>query len=82
MRKTSQSSNTNKRATNVSLSDGVLAQAKALQTSVSQAAEAGVEQDIARKRAQRWLIENREVIESSNEFVERHGLPLASKRMF
>lgn len=44
MRKVSLSSNTNKRAIHVLLSDGVLAQGKVLQTNVPQAAEVGVEQ--------------------------------------
>ena len=36
----------------------------------------------ATKRSERWLAENHEAIESSNAFVEKHGLPLAKYRMF
>ena len=36
----------------------------------------------ARQKAKAWLEENREAPESSNEWVEKHGLPLAKYRMF
>jgi len=76
------SRNVTKRATNVSLAEDLLSEAKALHINISQAAEAGVAQAIARKRSELWLAENQEAIESSNAFVERHGLPLAKYRMF
>lgn len=31
---------------------------------------------------ERWIVENREAIESWNVWVEEHGLPLAKYRMF
>lgn len=71
-----------KRATNVSLAEDLLSEAKALHINISQAAEAGVAQAIARRRSELWLAENQEAIESSNTFVEKHGLPLAKHRMF
>ena len=78
----SQSRSSTKRATNISLTEEILIQAKALHINISQAAEAGIAQAIARKRAERWLAENQEAIESSNAFVEKHGLPLTNHRMF
>lgn len=71
-----------KRATNVSLPEDLLAEAKALQINISQAAEAGVAQAITRARSELWLAENQEAIESSNAYVEKYGLPLAKYRMF
>lgn len=71
-----------KRATNVSLPEDLLAEAKALQINISQAAEAGVAQAVARARSELWLAENQEAIQSSNAFVEKYGLPLAKYRMF
>lgn len=71
-----------KRATNVSLAEDLLAEAKELRINVSQAAEAGLARAVAAKRAELWLKENQEAIESSNAFVERHGLPLGKYRMF
>ncbi len=72
----------NKRATNVSLPEDLLAEAKALQINISQAAEVGVAQAITRARSELWLAENQEAIESSNAYVEKHGLPLAKYRTF
>ncbi len=71
-----------KKATNVSLAENLLSEAKELRINVSQAAEAGLAHAVAEKREERWLKENREAIESSNAFVEKHGLPLEKYRMF
>ncbi len=71
-----------KKATNVSLAEILVAEAKALHINVSQAAEAGLARAVAEKRAQLWLRENREAIDSSNEYVDKHGLPLQRFKMF
>ena len=71
-----------KKSTNVSLAENLLAEAKELRINVSQAAEAGVTRAVAEKRAEIWLKENWEAIESSNTYVEKHGLPLEKYRMF
>lgn len=71
-----------KKATNVSLAEPLLADAKELRINVSQAAEAGLAQAVAEKRAQLWVQENMAAFESSNAYVEKHGLPLAKHRMF
>jgi antitoxin CcdA len=39
-------------------------------------------QAVAEKRAELWLAANREALESSNAYVEAHGLPLARHRQF
>lgn len=71
-----------KKATNVSLAETLIAEAKALHINVSQAAEAGLARAVAEKRAELWLKENREAIQSSNDYVDKHGLPLERFRMF
>jgi antitoxin CcdA len=71
-----------KKATNVSISETLLADAKELQINVSRAAEAGLDRAIAERRAEIWLRENLEALQSSNEYVERNGLPLAKYRQF
>ena len=71
-----------KRATNVSLAEDLLAEARGLRINVSQAAEAGLAKTVADKRAELWLKENWAAVESSNAFVEEHGLPLENVRMF
>ena len=71
-----------KRATNVSMSDALVQQAKQLGVNISQACERGLTEEVARVRRERWLEENREAIEAYNERVEREGLPLAAYRQF
>ena len=75
-------SETAKKATNVSISEALLAEAKELQINVSRAAEAGLDRAIAERRAKIWLEENRDALQSSNDYVEKNGLPLAKYRQF
>lgn len=71
-----------RRATNVSLGASLLAQAKALNINISQAAEAGLAHAVAKKQADLWIEANRAALDSSNAYVEQHGLPLAQHRQF
>ena len=71
-----------KKTTSVSMAEPLLVEAKALGVNVSQAAEDGLAKAVAAKRSELWLRENHEAIQSSNEYVEKHGLPLARYRMF
>lgn len=82
MSKATNSSSGARKATNVSLNEALLAEAKALRISISQAAEAGLAQAVAERRAALWLEANREALESSNRWVEENGLPLARYRGF
>ncbi len=74
--------NTARRATNVTLPADLLATAKSLGIQVSQAAEAGLRQAVSQRQAQRWLDENQAALESSNDWVQTQGLPLAKHRNF
>ena len=49
---------------------------------LSRTAEAGITKSIAEKRAVIWQKKNDKAIESSNTYVEKHGLPLEKYRMF
>ena len=71
-----------KRATNVSLAEPLLAEAKQLRINISQAAEAGVARAVAEKRAELWVAENRKAFECWNTYVEKNGLPLGKYRNF
>lgn len=82
MKRGQQSTGDTRRATNVSLSAHLLAEARALEVNVSRAAEQGLAQAIAERRAVLWLEENQDSLASSNAFVEQHGLPLAQYREF
>lgn len=74
--------NSARKATNVSINEALLSEAKTLKINVSKAAEAGLVVALAEKRAELWLAENRAALESSNAYVDRHGLPLAQHRGF
>ena len=71
-----------RRGTNLSIDTGVLADAKALDINISRAAEIGIAEAVKAEKGRRWLAENREALESSNAWVEKHGLPLAKYRQF
>lgn len=71
-----------RKATNVSLDAGLLADARLLRINLSRAAEEGLRQAVAKARARDWLTENAGALESSNRFFEEHGLPLAQHRPF
>ena len=71
-----------RRAANLSLPSDILDDAKALNVNLSRAAQDGIERAIAVERARRWKEDNAEAIRSSNEYVEKHGLPLEKYRMF
>jgi antitoxin CcdA len=73
---------TQKRATNVTLPEATLLEARALGINLSQACEKGVVAEISIKRREKWLAENMAAIEERNAWVEKHGLPLAKYRMF
>ena len=70
------------RPTNLSLSTALVDEAKALGVNISLAAAWGLEQAVAKTRAERWLEENRAALDSYNEYVEEHGLPLEKFRLF
>ncbi len=73
---------TSRKATNVTLAVGLVAEARELGVNISQAAELGISAAVMRRRQERWLAENQDALDSSNAFVERHGLPLAQHRNF
>lgn len=79
---TSRSVPSSRRAAELAIDEALLVEAKSLDVDISLAAEEGIAQAIADSKAERWLSENRAALDSSNTFVERHGLPLAGFRAF
>ncbi|BBU70015.1 hypothetical protein ICHIJ1_07120 [Fluviibacter phosphoraccumulans] len=71
-----------RKATNVSIGQALLEEAKALNINISQAAEAGLRVALMQKRAELWLQENAVALDSSNAYVLEKGLPLAKYRGF
>jgi antitoxin CcdA len=70
------------RPTNVSLNAALVEEAKALDVSISQAANRGLEEAVKKARAERWLEDNREALDSYNEWIEANGLPFEKYRLF
>lgn len=71
-----------KKPTNLSLDRGLLKEARSLGVNLSQAAEAGLRRAVAEAKAEAWRRENAAALMSSNDWVERRGLPLEKHRPF
>jgi len=71
-----------RRPTNVSLPDHLVAEAKALGINVSRACESGVEAAVQAARGHQWTIENKAAFDAYNLWVAQHGLPLDEFRQF
>ena len=71
-----------KKATNLSLDQALLKDARALGVNISQAAEKGLDEAVRKAKGEAWLAENRENFEAWNTWVEKNGLPLEKYRMF
>ncbi|WP_117193950.1 type II toxin-antitoxin system CcdA family antitoxin [Rhizobium terrae] len=67
---------------NLSLDSRLLSEARELNINISRAAEEGVASAIKAEKERLWRIENTEAIQAENEYIEKHGLPLAKYRQF
>jgi antitoxin CcdA len=63
-----------KAAVNLSVSEVLLREARALKLNLSQFLEDGLMEHIKKQRAQKWAEENAEAIKANNERIERDGL--------
>ena len=64
----------------LSLDPGLAEEARSLGVDLSRATEAGLREAVRAAKAKAWLEENAEALQSYNEWVERHGLPLEKHR--
>lgn len=71
-----------RRAANLSLPIDLLTEARRFGINLSRAGERGLALAVAEAKSRRWAAENKVAIESSNRYVQRHGLPLARHRRF
>ncbi len=71
-----------RRATNITLPAPLLADARALDVNLSQAAERGLREAVGEARRQRWQAANADAIAAWNAHVDAHDLPLAAFRGF
>ncbi len=83
------SANPRRTRVEIEIDSELLARANRAGTDLSDAAEYGIRRVVGpddpaelEERRKAWKIENAEAIESSNEYVRKHGLPLAKYRMF
>jgi antitoxin CcdA len=71
-----------RKSTRLSLNSDLVSEARALKLDISRAAEEGIAKAIKTERERLWRLENAEAIRFDNEYVEKHGLPLAKYRQF
>lgn len=71
-----------RKATNITLSADVLAEAKALGINISKSCDDFLRNLVARERASRWRTDHAEFIEAYNKIVATEGLPLNEWRNF
>ena len=69
-----------RRAANLSLNEDLVREARSMHINLSRAAEAGIARAVAAEKARRWADENADVIRSTNDYIEKHGLPLQHYR--
>lgn len=62
-----------KAAVNLSVSEVLLREARALKINLSQLLEDGLVEHLKKQRAQKWLEENAEAIKAYHERIERDG---------
>ena len=63
-----------KRATNVSVNQGLLEDARALDINLSATLEKALEAEVRARRREKWLEDNREAIAAYNERIARDGM--------
>lgn len=63
-----------KKATNVSINEGLLREAKALDINLSATLEDALAVQVRAKQRAQWLADNREAIQNYNAFVAEHGV--------
>jgi antitoxin CcdA len=68
------SSRRRKKATNLSVDDTLLEQARHFGLNLSQVFEAGLTEAIRQRQREEWLQKNRAALDAYNEHVEEHGV--------
>lgn len=81
-RSSTQPTASTRQRTNVTLSEGLLREARQLNINLSQACERGLAAEVSKVKAQRWLQENQAAISAWNSYVDEHDVPLAEYRQF
>ena len=66
----------------VEVDERLLLEARDLKLDVSQAAADGILRAVKAEKERLWKIENAEAIKAENDYIEKHGLPLAKYRLW
>ncbi len=74
--------NAPKRATNLSVNEDLLGQARALDVNLSQIFERALEEVVRQARAAEWTEQNKQAIESHRRWVDKNGIFGAKYRVF
>ncbi|TIV63928.1 MAG: post-segregation antitoxin CcdA [Mesorhizobium sp.] len=76
------SSRPERKSIRISIDPRLIEEAKAVGIDISGVSEAAIATAVSAEKTRRWQEENREAIDSSNDYVRRNGLPLAKYRLF
>ena len=66
---------------NLLLDREIVSEARELGINLSKTVGQALANEVAKERGRRWLEQNREAIESSNEWFEDHGMPYSGLRV-
>ena len=69
-----------RKPTNLTLDARLVAEAKNLDINISRVAEESIAKAVSEEKARLWKIENRDVIQSLNDFVDKQALPVDESR--
>ena len=75
-------SKSERKSVRLSIGSRLIEDANALGIDISSIAEAAIAAVVSAEKTRRWQEENREALDSSNDYVRRHRLPLAKYRLF
>ena len=75
-------SSTNRKTASLSLDAELLLEAQELAIDLSRAAETGIASAIKAEKERRWEYDHAEAIKAEQEYIAKHGLPLAKYRQF
>ena len=67
---------------NVTLPEQLVTEARELRIDVSESCENGLLAIVTETKREKWIRENLQAMQSWNDYVEEHGLPLASYQQF
>ncbi|WP_137129681.1 type II toxin-antitoxin system CcdA family antitoxin [Rhizobium sp. FY34] len=73
---------TSRKQSSIEVDERLLSEARDLKLDVSQAATDGITRAVKAEKERLWKIENAEAIQAANDYVAKHGLPLAKYRLF